>query len=129
METDTRSRMNKVFATLRKNGFIAKQNFSCCNENARDVITKYVKSSLKKSLNKRRMVFYTKQDGKQWDESYTKMHHVPGVWVSFGAIRASEQIACPSDKSVGSEVVLAFRMAGFRVDWTDINSTKVFVYT
>lgn len=105
--------LNKAFAALRKQGFIAKQNFWCCGScGGSDAHRIAIEDNAKG------YVFYHKQDRDGAKETGS-------LFIRFGSANATDSIQ--ADKDVGTELVAALKEAGLDVEWSGDPQTAVLI--
>ncbi len=118
-----RSQLSSAFVALRKAGFVARQNFSCCQGCATAALTAVPENIGKKA------VFFTKQDGEGLEPR--KPRHLATapeqeVYMTFGIIeddtKGDDQV-----KAVGEEAVKILKAAGLKVEWNGDAGTRLLV--
>lgn len=130
---DVKDKLNQAFALLRKKGYIARQNFSCCRNCAGYELATNVSSMPdSKRVKVRGCVFYTRQDGEAFAEprGRARFYRKPaeGLYLSFGPLdtTAHGQVGVDT-KQVGEETVEACRAFGLNVEWDGNPNTRIFV--
>lgn len=104
--------LSKAFANLRKAGFVARQNFTCCASCAADQIRQDVlKMPVEKRAKVRGMVYYHHQDA-------ANMRRDGKLFVRYGQIALDGWDTTPLiDAEVGEAVFKAFREVGLIPAW------------
>jgi len=112
--------LNKAFRALRKQGFIARQNYSCCrgcagNEIANQVTAKIDAGKLKDTF--KGAVFTTRQD-QMFEESRYGSLTIHKVYLAYGPVdTAKHGEQGVSTKEAGDLVVAALKEAGVSFEW------------
>lgn len=115
----TKLALNKAFKALRKQGFIARQNFSCCNgcagnEIANEVEAKIDAGKLREGF--KGSVFYTRQQRMITESKRTTI--IQKVYLSFGPLDTSKHgEKGVSTKEAGDLVAEALKDAGVTFEW------------
>lgn len=115
----TKLALNKAFQALRKQGFIARQNFSCCNgcaggEIATEVEAKIDAGKLREDF--KGVVFYTRQQ-RMITES-KRATTIQKVHLSFGPLGTTKHGELGiSTKEAGDLVAEALKDAGVTFEW------------
>jgi len=99
--TDFRARLNSAFRDLRKSGFVARQNFTCCQSCGLAALPKGTEN----------YAFYHRQDAACLRDA-RKPDQV-GVHLAWGGD--------------GEQVAAAMRRAGLTVDWNGSESRRIWV--
>ena len=119
---DTKEKRNAAFRDLRKAGFIAKQNFSCCGSCAGYEIAAQVKEmSEAKRARVQGTVFYTKQDAARMRDSGRGWSYRPGsnkLFLAYGPVSVHEvgEFGVPVTES-GYLIKAALEKQGLQVEW------------
>lgn len=105
-----KEKLTRAFLFLRKEGFVARQRFSCCRGCAGSALTneQQEKQAAGKKLPKS-YVYYTKQDG------FLDGNRVRKLYLSFGDFTKKGQ-GEPTDTS-GYTIVKALKEAGLAFEW------------
>jgi hypothetical protein len=101
----SKSQINRLFAALRKQGMLARQNFSCCSGCAVDEIT-----GLPGYKDATGVVYYHQQDAEVWSGRSGKT-----LMLRFGV--SQEDAADAAIAAVGHEVVKVATSLGLPTTW------------
>lgn len=124
--TDPKELLNQAFKKLRALGFVARQNFSCCNGCAGAEIAGDVAAlSEGRRAHVAGAVFYTRQDT---DCMYDRRGAFRGTWVTYGPVTCSKvgTFGLPAAE-VGKAVAEALREVGLGVEWDGDPATRIWV--
>ncbi len=102
-----RDAVGKAFASLRKQGFIARVNFSCCTGFA-----SYELSEMARTRRKDRAVFWHRQDDESFREGYP-LH----IRYFYLAPEGNDSDTASEEKSVGEQVVAALKEQHLQIEW------------
>ena len=117
------ARITQAFRSLRSQGIIARQNFSCCRGCASGEITQDIeKMPEAKRARVRGAVYTTKQDV---SGAHNRGGDFTGMWISFGARPGSTV----KSEEIGQAIADALRAAGLVVRWDGDAQTRVEVCT
>lgn len=124
----TKEKLTKAFAQLRKAGFVAKQNFSCCGSCASyEIATAHAKLSKAKRAKVRGAVFYHAQDNevfKRGRRVYPRGEE--RLFISYGTIEARGcEPTVLTMKEVGAFLVQVLRENGIECKWDGDPSIRV----
>ena len=119
--TEARAQLTKAFAAMRKQGLIARQNFSCCLGcagcelvNEVEVLPATRRAQIKGA------VFYTKQQGFEPGKT--------GTYLFFGSIETTKVGTVGLDtKKVGKLAVQCLKEAGLTVKWNGSPKKSIWV--
>ena len=107
---DSKTKLNAAFANLRKQGFIARQNFACCGSCAGYEISTYVKD-LKpaRQAKVKGAITYNRQDGQA---AFGRLY------IGFGpvGVHGVGDFGLPAEE-VGKALVEALTAQGLQVEW------------
>lgn len=98
-----KSKVTAAFKALRKEGFIAKQMFSCCQSCAAARLA--VPENEGKPA-----VFYTKQDGEVFDQRPSRKN----LFITFGIVNGGDD---NDVMAVGAKTKKILEDAGLQVEW------------
>ena len=120
----TKYKLNAAFNNLRKQGFIARQNFSCCSSCAGYELASYVKElSPAKQAKVKGAITYTRQDGQDAFEDRSRRwpYHNRGprtLLIGYGPIgvHGVGDFGLPTAE-VGQALKAALEAEGLQVDW------------
>lgn len=119
-----REKVALVFKQLRKEGFIARMNFSCCGSCAGYEIGQEFDDAVKNGLPKEKWprggVFWNKQsDASFWEDGE--------LYIAYGAITAEASKASTplTDKQVGDRLKQLLDEQGLAVDWDGDPDKKI----
>ena len=125
------SKLTAAFKSLRKAGFIARQNFSCCGNCAGHALAAHVKGmSSSKRIQVMGAVFYTRQDGVsvRASDGHGRSRRDPHVYIGYGPVKVSGMGTFGvSESKIAEAVVVALKAAGLEVEWDGDPSSKVLV--
>ena len=113
-------KLTEAFKILRKEGFIARQNFMCCGNCAGyDIATIVSKMPEKKRAKVKGCVFYHHQDNDRLKETGK-------VMLAYGPLETSAHgtVGLP-DVEVGRRVVEVLKQVGLTVDWNGEGSQRI----
>ena len=116
------NKLTALFKQLRKEGFIARQSFSCCGSCAGyEIATKVKEMPEAKRAEVKGSVFYTKQDTPD-------VRNEAGVYIAYGQIGVHEvgDFGLPS-LEIGQRVAALARELGLDVDWNGEASQKIWL--
>ena len=109
-----REKLTKAFKLLRKEGLIAKQNFSCCGSCASYEIGEQAKTRAKKfGKFPKGSVFYNRQSTESMEITGT-------VYLSYGAFYSRNDIKrkeCFDDVEIGKLIVEKMKEVGLKTKW------------
>lgn len=113
---DNKAKLTAAFATLRKQGFIARQNFSCCGSCAGYEIAEYVKElSPARQAKVKGAITYNRQSAEnafhpRWGNGH--------LYIGFGPVSVHEvgQFGLPTVE-VGNALKAALEEQGLTVEW------------
>lgn len=117
--------LNKFFRELRKMGYVARQNFSCCTGCAgaeiADEIGERVSSGGVKKETIRGTVFYTRQDN-------DTLNDIGSVYLAYGPVE-SEKVGHVGIEAieVGVEVTDLLAKLNIPYDWSGLPDSKICV--
>lgn len=110
MSESIKPKITAAFRILRKHGFFARQNWSCCQgcgcSELPDGTTKYV--------------FYHRQDGET-------LNRIGEVNLSWGTVVYRRKPSKEKLESIGKEVVNALRAKGLTVEWNGKSDRRITV--
>ena len=107
---DSKDKTRKMFASLRKQGFLARQNYMCCGGCAGTVIYDDLKDG-------QRYVTYHQQN----NDAFHERDLTRGLYVAFGAKDGTDE----ETTQAGAQVALAAMRVGLRVEWDGTGSTRI----
>lgn len=115
------TRLRSAFNQLRKMGYLAKQNFSCCSNCAGYALTEEAVKKVQAGKTIRGSVFYHAQDAASRDEG-------DDFYLSYGPLDSTElgQIGIDTE-AVGQEVVKVMKENGVIVEWNGSGNTRILV--
>ena len=122
-----RQALSRAFKTLRKHGFVARQNFSCCGGCASCEIAENVSEMPEKRRGKvRGAVFFTRQDWSRLFEGPSWINDPKVLWVAYGQVdtQAHGPIGL-STEEVGLALGMALQAEGLNVEWTGDANERV----
>ncbi|GEM_PF-2314880 len=102
-----RSAVGKAFAALRKEGFIARVNFSCCTGCA-----SYELSEMARNRRKNRAVFWHPQDNQSFRDGYP-LH----IRYFYLAPEGNERDTTAEETAVGEQVAAAMKEQHLQIEW------------
>lgn len=105
--TPVRAAVGNAFAALRKKGFIARANFSCCMTCAVHELTEM--AHIRK---KDRAVYYHRQDAESFREGFPL--HIRFFYLPPESDAAD---STAQEKAVGEQVAAALRNQHLRIEW------------
>jgi hypothetical protein len=126
------TKLNQAFALLRKQGFIARQNFSCCQSCAGCEIANKVSANLDKGMDPKAFkgcVFYTKQDGEALKpygrHNQDRFTH---MYLSYGPVDTDKHGSQGlNSKEVGQALLQVLTSVGIEVEWDGNENTRIAV--
>jgi len=123
MVNDTvKTQLTKAFQTLRKQGFIARQNFSCCGSCAGYELTDMASDRKDKGVEVKGAVFYHRQDaevfGSRSRSTMLNIRFSPLDSTKHGLIGLSQEV-------IGDAVVAALKEQGLSVRWSGLGSETI----
>jgi hypothetical protein len=115
---EIRKRALKAFAELRKSGYVARANFSCCGTCATSELADYVNGVFKR-LGKKipGAVYWHHQDNE-------RLLRDGRFYVGFGSY--GEEVG-NSDVQIGKDLVAALKKNGLIIEWNGRAETRVYV--
>ena len=119
------SKLTNAFKSLRKAGFIARQNFSCCGNCAGYALGDHIKGMTPSKRERvKGAVFYTRQDVIA-PVSWHPQHH---IYIGYGPVSVSGMGTFGvSETEIAGAVVAALKAAGLEAEWDGNPTTKVLV--
>ena len=102
-----RSAVSNAFAALRKKGFIARVNFSCCMSCAT-----YELTDMARARKKYRAVYWHRQDDAHFREGFPL--HIRYFYLSP---EDDDNDTSAEERTVGEQVAAALRNQNLRIDW------------
>ncbi len=102
-----RNAVGKAFAALRKQGFIARVNFSCCTGCASHEL-----SGMARARSKNRAVFWHRQDDQSFREGYP-LH----IRYFYLAPEGNESDTTAEETAVGEQVAAALKEQHLKTEW------------
>ena len=121
MNDISKNKLNAAFKSLRKEGFIARQSFSCCGSCAGyELATAVSEMPEAKRARVKGVVFYTKQDAADLRWGHTSL------FLAYGPLdtQAHGQVGLETVE-VGKRVVAALKAAGLETRWDGTASAKI----
>jgi hypothetical protein len=114
-----KDRLNDMFKALRKEGYIARQNFMCCGGCASAALGDALDKAALDGKPKKGAVYYHRQDAERMDE---------GVYLGFGAadvdgLPATEE----AEDAVGIAIIKAAYGQDLAVVWNGKHTTRIWV--
>ena len=117
-----RERIKEAFKTLRKEGFIARMDFLCCQSCAGYQIATDAAVMVKAGKKVNGCVYYHHQDADSLNQ------HEPEVLLAFGQIESNElRTIGMSTGDVGGHVVTALEAVGCTVEWDGNPGKRILV--
>ena len=114
-----KTQLTKAFQTLRKQGFIARQNFSCCSGCAGYELTEMASDRKDKGVEVKGAVFYHRQDaevfGSRSRSNFLMIRFSPLDSTKHGVIGLPQEV-------IGDAVVAALKEQGLSVRWNGLAS-------
>jgi hypothetical protein len=108
---DMKVRLNRAFAAMRRQGLIARQNFSCCGGCAGYEITEDAVKLVKKGRKVNGSVFYHRQDTERFMDGET-------LFLAYGPLESTELGTIGlSTEAVGTLVMAALEAEGLHPSW------------
>jgi hypothetical protein len=104
--SEFKQRLNVLFRLLRKQGYVARQNFSCCGGCAAGEI-----GALVKQRDARGGVYYHQQDAERLPHGH--------VYLGYGAVNDGDS------RQVGIAIVVAASQVGLKAQWDGNESQRV----
>lgn len=132
-----KSRLGAAFALLRREGYVARQNFLCCRSCAGTRIAYDLRAySPEKRAACKGAVFYTRQDAEQlapahrfWRDSSTRPEfslHISFGQIDFAASQDDDVFTVGMDTAaVGRALVAALHRVGLRTSWNGSEDVRV----
>lgn len=122
---DIKARLTKAFRELRREGFIARQNFACCGSCASYEIAKSVSDKIDAGLPEEQhpmgCVFYSRQDNEAFAERDRRWRGTDDfyLYLKYGAVHTHKHGAIGhQDVRVGEQVRYECERAGLWVEWS-----------
>lgn len=117
------SDLSKAFRHMRKLGFIARQNFSCCSGCAgSQIATELEQMSAEQAIKVVGVCYYHKQDADDRDAGRD-------FYISFGQVEcASGRGTYLSPLTVGELVCHCLRIAGVKFEWEIDPKTRIKIF-
>ena len=112
-----KERLNDMFKALRKQGYIARQNFMCCGGCASAALSDKLDEAKAKGKPKLGAVYYHHQDAEP--DRMAK-----GVHLGFGV---GDDSTNEQDEAMGIRIIAAAYEQGLAVQWNGKASTRVWV--
>ena len=112
-------KLNAAFKNLRKQGFIARQSFSCCSSCAGYKIATDVKEMKEaKRAKVKGWVFYTRQDVARPRERWSYRGGTQRLFLAYGPVSVHEvgDFGLPTVE-VGQAIKAALEEQGLKVEW------------
>jgi hypothetical protein len=100
---NTKEKVNQAFKLLRKTGYIAKQNFWCCQSCGWSAINNDYPDAEK-------VVFYHNQDNDSWNKNKELDHSLALAWAGNGA-----------------EIVDIIKSVGLNVEWDGSEDKRIMI--
>lgn len=101
--------LRPAFAELRRRGYLARQNFLCCQNCAGAELTGVAKERIAAGKEVRGSVFYTAQDEEM---------AVNDLYIAYGPLYADDEEQIGIDtRLAGQEIVEILRRQGLPVEW------------
>jgi hypothetical protein len=117
-----KDKLNQAFSMMRKQGLVARQNFSCCCGCAGSKLTTLIVAmSDKKRAKVNGVCFYHRQDN-------ACLMDGDDLWLSYGPVESTEygQIGLETAQ-VGHLVALCLDQAGLTYEWDGNPSSRILV--
>lgn len=121
MKNNTQELKNKLrtaFAILRKNGYIARMNFLCCQSCAGYALSEKAHELAERGKEIKGVVFYHKQDEENLQRSGE-------CFLAFGDITHDDKKYGLSTKQVGKIASIILEEVGLQVDWDGTENTRI----
>lgn len=118
-------KLNEAFKILRKSGFIAKQNFQCCNSCAGYAIASHVNDKItKKQEYKRKIrgaVFYNRQDT-------ARMKKYGKLYINYGPIGTTGHgVVGETYEAIGSAITTVLTACNLKWEWSGNPDERILV--
>lgn len=118
------TKLNQVFRALRKQGFIARQNFMCCGNCAGSQIASDITEMLDKGKDRGKIlgcVFYHRQDAERFRQG-------DDLYLAFGSVDTQKygEVGLPTSY-VGNMVCYELAKAGIGFEWDGNPWTRILV--
>jgi hypothetical protein len=123
------SKLTNAFKSLRKAGFIARQNFTCCGNCAGHALAGDVKGMTPSKRERvKGAVFYTRQDGTSVRGSNGRLRSPHHIYIGYGPVSVSGMGTFGvSETEIAGAVVAALKAAGLEAEWDGDPASKVLV--
>jgi hypothetical protein len=116
-----KAKLTKAFRSLRRQGFIARQNFLCCQTCAGYEATQIAERMTLLGKKVEGCVFYHQQDARQFNEDGT-------LYLAYGDLKSSKLGKIGRlTKEVGEMVVAALRAEGLEPEWDGDPDRRIFL--
>lgn len=126
--TEFKTKMGNAFKTMRTEGLMARQSFSCCRNCAGYELATTLKNKPKREKEAvKGCAFYTKQDAPPREDS-RDFRHFDGLYISYGPLGVSgeKEYGLPTAE-VGAIVKKCLESVGLEVEWDGTPETRIFV--
>lgn len=126
--SDFKARLSDAFKSMRKEGLVARQAFSCCGSCAGyDLATELKEKPQAVKDSFKGCAFYTKQGAPPRDGSRDS-RTFKGLYLSYGPVGVSgeKDYGLPTEE-VGAIVKRCVEQAGLEVDWDGTPEKRIFV--
>ena len=113
--------LSRAFSKLRRDGFIALQNFSCCRSCAgAEIVARVQKLPARKKDALQGCILYTRQDADD-------LKLGGDLWIGFGPVEVDGVEYGRTIVQVGQALTEALRLEGLEVEWDGTGDTRVCV--
>lgn len=126
--TTFKAKLGNAFKTMRTEGLMARQSFSCCRSCAGYELATNLKAKPKAEKEAfKGCAFYTKQDAPPREDS-RDFRSFDGLYISYGPLGVSgeKDYGLPTEE-VGVLVKRCVEAAGLEVEWDGKPETRIFV--
>lgn len=123
--TEFKGRLNTAFSSMRRQGLIARQNFSCCGSCAGyELATKVTEMPAARRAKVAGCAFYTRQTWGNFEGS----RNPQGITINYGQLgtQAHGQVGLPTE-AVGQVVAKCLEEAGLTVEWDGDPNRTIYV--
>src|SRR6185437_11794022 len=124
---ENKEKLNQAFKFLRKNGMIARQNFTCCQSCGGYAIGTYMEGQLDKGKSQLGYVFYHHQDAEALKSDGYRSDGNLYLAYGDGSTNKYPNNVPKSSEEIGKMIFLALTQAGLVVEWNGDSDTRILV--
>ena len=119
--TTSKKLLRNVFSRLRKLGYLARQNFLCCQNCAGAELTNQAEELFEDGTTIKGVVYYHQQDAERINE-------FGEVYLAYGQAESSEKGPIGSSSlKVGEQVIKVLEEFGLKYEWNGSADTRILV--